>query len=114
MFNKLGVNWGASIPAFLALACLPFPILFYKYGASIRKRCKFAAEAAAMLERMQQAQAAQNNNADEPKAPASAEEEMDAAEKGEGSHVGPERRSSNTGSETTTLEGDSPASASKK
>jgi hypothetical protein len=32
--------------------CVPFPFLFYKYGESIRLKCKFAAEAAAVLERM--------------------------------------------------------------
>ncbi len=32
--------------------CVPFPFLFYKYGESIRLKCKFAAEAAAALERM--------------------------------------------------------------
>ncbi|KAI2609141.1 major facilitator superfamily transporter [Hypoxylon sp. NC1633] len=41
-----------SIPAFLAVACMPFPFLFYKYGASIRMKCKYAAEAAEVLKRM--------------------------------------------------------------
>jgi multidrug resistance protein len=45
MYANLGVHWASSIPAFLALACVPFPFLFYKYGAAIRARCKFAAEA---------------------------------------------------------------------
>lgn len=54
MYADLGIHWASSIPAFLALACVPFPFLFYKYGAAIRSRCKFAAEAAAFLEKMQQ------------------------------------------------------------
>ena len=54
MYADLGIHWASSIPAFLALACVPFPFLFYKYGAAIRQRCKFAAEAAAFLEKMQQ------------------------------------------------------------
>ncbi|WQF76239.1 Putative major facilitator superfamily, MFS transporter superfamily [Colletotrichum destructivum] len=54
MYENLGIHWASSIPAFLALACLPFPFLFYKYGPAIRKRCKFAAEASAVLERMRQ------------------------------------------------------------
>jgi hypothetical protein len=54
MYANLGIHWASSVPAFLALACVPFPFLFYKYGAAIRKRCKFAAEAAEMLEKMQQ------------------------------------------------------------
>jgi hypothetical protein len=53
MYANLGIHWASSIPAFLALACVPFPFLFYKYGSAIRLRCKFAAEAAAFLEKMQ-------------------------------------------------------------
>ncbi|KAI1134906.1 polyamine transporter 1 [Hypoxylon sp. FL0543] len=52
MFNNLGIHWASSIPAFLAILCLPFPWLFYKYGHAIRMRCKFAAEAAEVLTRM--------------------------------------------------------------
>jgi MFS family permease len=52
MYRNLGIHWASSIPAFLALACMPFPFLFWKYGAAIRVRCKFAAEAAQMLEMM--------------------------------------------------------------
>ncbi|GIK00466.1 hypothetical protein Aspvir_004491 [Aspergillus viridinutans] len=44
MYSSLGIHWASSIPAFLALACVPFPFLFYKYGPVIRRRCKFAAE----------------------------------------------------------------------
>lgn len=49
MFQNLGIHWAASIPAFLALACVPFPFLFYKYGKPIRMKCKYAAEAAEFL-----------------------------------------------------------------
>ncbi|KAJ2904592.1 putative fluconazole resistance protein 1 protein [Zalerion maritima] len=52
MYDDLGVHWASSVPAFLALACLPFPLLFYKYGAGIRMKCRYAAEAAAVLKRM--------------------------------------------------------------
>lgn len=46
MYQNLGIHWASSIPAFLALACVPFPFLFYRYGAAIRRRrCKFAREA---------------------------------------------------------------------
>ncbi|KAF7165348.1 hypothetical protein CNMCM5623_009553 [Aspergillus felis] len=44
MYSSLGIHWASSIPAFLALGCVPFPFLFYKYGPVIRRRCKFAAE----------------------------------------------------------------------
>ncbi|KAG9788779.1 MFS transporter, partial [Aureobasidium melanogenum] len=49
MFDTLGIHWGASIPAFLALACVPFPFIFYKYGAQIRARCVYAAQAEAAM-----------------------------------------------------------------
>ncbi|KAE8152094.1 major facilitator superfamily domain-containing protein [Aspergillus avenaceus] len=52
MYVNLGIHWASSIPAFLALACTPMPFLFYKYGAWVRKRCHYAAEADAFLERM--------------------------------------------------------------
>ncbi|KAH7063510.1 major facilitator superfamily domain-containing protein [Macrophomina phaseolina] len=53
MYQDLGIHWASSIPAFLALACVPFPFLFYKYGPAIRARCKYAAQAAAFLEKLQ-------------------------------------------------------------
>lgn len=52
MYKDLGIHWASSIPAFLALACLPFPFLFYKYGAKIRARGKFASEASRFMEKM--------------------------------------------------------------
>ncbi|KAK3357332.1 major facilitator superfamily domain-containing protein [Lasiosphaeria hispida] len=52
MYADLGIHWASTIPAFLSLACMPFPFLFYRYGAQIRMRCKYAAEAAAILQHM--------------------------------------------------------------
>jgi hypothetical protein len=54
MYQGLGIHWASSVPAFLSLACVPFPFLFYKYGEKIRMKCKYAAEAAEALERMRQ------------------------------------------------------------
>ncbi|KAL1304265.1 hypothetical protein AAFC00_000676 [Neodothiora populina] len=54
MYAKLGLHWASSIPAFLALACIPFPFLFYHYGARIRRKCKYAAEAAAFRDKLVQ------------------------------------------------------------
>jgi hypothetical protein len=54
IYDDLGMHWASSIPAFLSLACVPPPYLFYRYGAAIRKRCKFTTEAAEMLKKMQQ------------------------------------------------------------
>ncbi|KAK5405398.1 MFS siderochrome iron transporter 1 [Exophiala xenobiotica] len=52
MFNSLGVHWASSVPAFLALACTPFPFIFYKYGESIRLKCKYAAQAHEIMVQM--------------------------------------------------------------
>lgn len=56
MYKDLGIHWASSIPAFLALACVPFPFLFYKYGHIIRAKCTFAAQSAAFMKKMQEAQ----------------------------------------------------------
>lgn len=52
MYANLGTQWASSVPAFLALGCVPFPFLFYKYGPAIRKKCKFAAESDAFMRKM--------------------------------------------------------------
>ncbi|KAL9065742.1 MAG: hypothetical protein Q9161_008026 [Pseudevernia consocians] len=56
MYDNLGIHWASTIPAFLALACVPFPYLFYKYGPVIRKKCKFAREAAEVMAEIKQRQ----------------------------------------------------------
>ena len=45
MYQSLGIHWASSVPAFLAVACIPFPFLFYRYGAAVRKRCKYSKQA---------------------------------------------------------------------
>lgn len=45
MFTRLGVHWGAAVPAGLAALCMPFPFLFCKYGEKIRAKAKYATEA---------------------------------------------------------------------
>lgn len=52
MYQNLGIHWASSIPAFLTVACMPFPILGYKYGAALRMKCKYAREAAILFARM--------------------------------------------------------------
>ncbi|KAL3423626.1 major facilitator superfamily transporter [Phlyctema vagabunda] len=66
MYKNLGIHWASSVPAFLALACVPFPFLFYKYGAAIRMKCKYAAEAARVLEQMRAGAAPQAAAPSEP------------------------------------------------
>lgn len=52
MYDGLGIHWASSVPGFLALACVPFPFLLYKYGPAIRMRCKFARTAAEVMEQL--------------------------------------------------------------
>jgi multidrug resistance protein len=56
MYKDLGIHWASTVPAFLALACVPFPFLFYKYGSRIRAKCKFAAQSEAFMRRMADSQ----------------------------------------------------------
>ncbi|EED11808.1 conserved hypothetical protein [Talaromyces stipitatus ATCC 10500] len=41
MYKKLGVPWATSLLAFLTVAMIPIPILFYFYGAKIRSLSRF-------------------------------------------------------------------------
>lgn len=42
MYARLGDQWASSLLAFLALACCAIPFVFYRFGAAIRKRSKYA------------------------------------------------------------------------
>ena len=53
MYENLGIHWASSIPAFLTVACLPFPFVMYRYGAGIRMKCRYAKEAAMLMARLQ-------------------------------------------------------------
>jgi len=83
MYNALGIHWASTIPAFLALVCVPFPFIFYKYGPIIRKKCKFAAESDAFLRKMQNEADESDSEEDEHKTPID-EREMSYEEKEEG------------------------------
>ncbi|KAK6343167.1 hypothetical protein TWF718_008540 [Orbilia javanica] len=54
MYRSLGIHWASSIPAFLALACVPAPFLFYKYGEQLRLKCKYAGKAAEFTKKLQE------------------------------------------------------------
>ncbi|KAE8379895.1 major facilitator superfamily domain-containing protein [Aspergillus bertholletiae] len=41
MYNRLGIHWASCLLAFLTLAMVPFPYIFYKYGPRIRKKSRF-------------------------------------------------------------------------
>lgn len=38
LYARLGIGWGNSLLAFLALAFLPVPVFFYKFGERLRER----------------------------------------------------------------------------
>ena len=54
MFRNIGIHWGVAVPGFLALLCLPFPFVFYKYGAPIRERCKWTRKSEEAMKQMMQ------------------------------------------------------------
>jgi len=64
MYNRLGNHWASSVPGFLAVACIPLPFLFYRYGEAIRKKCKYAAQSDAFMQKMRAAAAARAANKD--------------------------------------------------
>ncbi|KAM0437897.1 hypothetical protein ACHAPT_002262 [Fusarium lateritium] len=65
MYDSLSIHWASTVPAFLALVCLPFPYLFYKYGSRVRVHCKFAAESDAYMRHARQAHIISMPNAEE-------------------------------------------------
>ncbi|OCT52285.1 putative MFS-type transporter [Cladophialophora carrionii] len=60
MFDALGIHWATSVPAFAAVACVPFPFIFYKYGARIRSRCVYAAQSEAVMAQLRAKAVASN------------------------------------------------------
>ena len=56
MYAALGIHWASSIPAFLAVACMPFLFIFYKVGEKIRLKCKYAAQAHNIMIEMKEQQ----------------------------------------------------------
>ncbi|KAL8393158.1 hypothetical protein RB595_003090 [Gaeumannomyces hyphopodioides] len=43
MYNALGYQWATSLLAFLTVAMMPFPFIFFYYGKKIRARSRYAA-----------------------------------------------------------------------
>lgn len=46
MYDRLGIHWASSVPAFLALIFVPCLVGFYKWGSIIREKTRFGQEAA--------------------------------------------------------------------
>jgi len=42
MYNKLGYQWATSLLAFLTVAMMPFPYIFFRWGKQIRGKSRFA------------------------------------------------------------------------
>ncbi|KAM5347884.1 hypothetical protein ACJ41O_007708 [Fusarium nematophilum] len=42
MYERLNDRWASTLLAFISLACCAIPFLFWKYGAKIRERSKYA------------------------------------------------------------------------
>lgn len=63
MYDRLGIHWASAVPAFLALVCVPFPFLFYRYGHAVRRRCRFAREAADAMLRMRETRRVEGRDA---------------------------------------------------
>lgn len=42
MYNRLGYQWASSLLAFLTVAMMPFPYIFFRYGKKIRSNSRFA------------------------------------------------------------------------
>jgi hypothetical protein len=80
MFHNLGIHWAATIPAFLALLCLPMPYIFWKYGAVIRGWSKYSSEAAAFVARKSVPHLQFEDTTDVKPAAGVAEEDNDAEE----------------------------------
>jgi multidrug resistance protein len=43
MYNNLGYHWATTLLAFLTLAMMPFPYIFFRYGGRIRQKSRYAA-----------------------------------------------------------------------
>ena len=42
MYEGLGFQWATALVAFVTLALLPFPYIFFRYGKKIRARSRYA------------------------------------------------------------------------
>lgn len=42
MFKSLGTQYALMLTAFLTVLMMPFPFIFFKYGAGLRRGSKFA------------------------------------------------------------------------
>ena len=89
MYQNLGIHWASSIPAFLALACVPAPFLFYRYGAPIRRAQKYSREAEEVMKKILEAEGIKSGAKAEGDSGESSGEEKDV---GHGEKMGKESK----------------------
>lgn len=41
MYDALGIGWGTSVLGFVAVAFMPMPLIFWRYGERIRESKRF-------------------------------------------------------------------------
>jgi hypothetical protein len=41
VYEKLGIGWASSLLGFIAVALMPVPWLFFKYGKQLRAKSKY-------------------------------------------------------------------------
>lgn len=41
VYERLGIEWASSLLGFLALALLPIPWVFFKFGSSLRAKSQY-------------------------------------------------------------------------
>lgn len=42
MYEELGIKWATGLLAFVCVAMLPIPLVFYRYGPAIRRRSRYS------------------------------------------------------------------------
>lgn len=42
MYEALGYQWATGLVAFVTLAMMPFPYIFFRYGKRIRAKSRYA------------------------------------------------------------------------
>lgn len=41
MYERLGIDWASSLLGFIALALMPVPWVFFKYGPKLRAKSQY-------------------------------------------------------------------------
>ena len=96
-YDRLGIHWAAALPGFIALALIPFTVLFYKYGASIRAKCKYAADAERQMAEIMASRAAQKKTDEEDNVTSSGQKKTEPIGGARGAVAGKEKAGDSMG-----------------